>query len=208
MKIEYHIITHPKRLELANKIKEQLPKTLTTLYVDSDSNGVLWNHTQALKPRKQNTTHIVIIEDDAILIKDFIKEIKQTITAYPDDLVSGYLGTSYPLQHVKKVKELIAKTKTDYIELPELIHGVCYIIPTQKAEYIHDKINATTNWKITASDFLIGKTYYTRYAKPIKYLYPSIVDHLDETPIVLHNDRLNRTKPRKAIKLKGATNNG
>lgn len=194
----YVIVGVPERQQNVKVLEGHL-KASNVSYVVSitpTGKGASYGHTEAYKRVQEaysEATHYIFIEDDAILSKDFANNVMKWLKKYPEQLISFYLGTSRPPQYQNDIIKKL-QGSPELITLQKLIHGVCYAIPSQNAS------QAFSNARINHPpiDFQLGNLWKFYTGKDIIYTNPSLVDHLDETPIEQHADGIKRTQPRKA----------
>lgn len=192
--IRFAVVGHHSRLDHAFSLMKSLN---AVLFLDENNHGSSWNHHRALSWAKEQQERVVIIEDDAKPVKNFVNLVTKWFELFPESLISFYLGTGRPPQYQSMIAEkLIAadKIQSDYIKLPRLIHGVCYSVPKNAL----DKVIANWNSQKPA-DFAVGDAWQD------EVIYPcySLVDHLDETPVENHCDKQKRTERRRAWRIHG-----
>ncbi|MDW5499875.1 hypothetical protein R6Y99_08750 [Pseudomonas lundensis] len=195
--IKFVVVGHHSRLSQAEVLAKELQ---AHMLIDDSNNGANWNHRRALDWAADQPCRVVVIEDDAEPVPNFIPQVEWWLSSHPDSLVSFYLGTGRPPQYQIKIAErLIAadKTRTDFIILPQLIHGVCYSIPPQHIERV------LTRWDSRKpADYAVGDAY----GGAVVYPCYSLVDHADVTPVERHPDNTPRTERRRAWRLDATKN--
>lgn len=162
------------------------------LFMDDSDHGARWNHDRALTWGRTLTGHLLVVEDDTQPVRGFLKHAEQWISDNPDDLISYYLGTSYPPAYQPTIKHLLTKA-TDRIHLPTLIHAVAYSIPCHLIPTLsHGQ-----------PDLALGRAWRTTTGRAVIYTNPSLVQHTD-----LHSIQNNgrRPLPRHAHNLGAPTN--
>jgi len=186
------IVGHHSRRERAEKLALKLG---AKLFIDEESHGSNWNHHRALEWASSQSAQVIILEDDALPVRDFDELVFSWIERFPDNVVSFYLGTGRPPQRQIEIAMRLIDTdkhRTDYIWLNRLIHGVCYSIPR------HFLCRILKNWNPNkGADYAISDCYKG------KVIYPafSLVDHADTDVIEIHPDGAKRTERRKAWRL-------
>ncbi len=173
----------------ALKLQEQVRGEL---FIDDGNHGAAWNHARVLEKFRGTDGHLVVLEDDAIVCKNFLENAKNWIERFPNRLISFYLGTGRPPQWQPLIAELLS-TDPEYIELNQLIHAVAYAIPCEMIP----KINGTQ------ADFALGNAWRLKQHTPIIYTVPSLVDHTDLETIEIHPDGQPRNEVRKAWRFLG-----
>jgi GR25 family glycosyltransferase involved in LPS biosynthesis len=143
---------------------------------------------------------LVVVEDDAVPVKDFTHQLEQALTAAPSPIVGLYLGDGFPPQWQTRIRQAVAQADTTgacWIT-GELLFGVGIAI---KADLVEDMLTYTDH-TTQGFDFAIKDWAKTR-GHTIAFTYPSLLDHQDETSIAKHPDGGTRTIPRKAHKTGG-----
>ncbi|NNS63402.1 hypothetical protein [Escherichia coli] len=190
--IKFVVVGHHSRLGHAQRLAALLD---AHLLIDDGNHGANWNHRRALEWAEEQSCRVVILEDDAIPVDGFTNKLAEWLERFPDALVSFYLGTGRPPQYQLDIaSKLIAadKSRTDYITLPRLIHGVCYSVPHQHIKRVLDKWNHGK-----AADYAVGDAY----GGPVVYPCYSLVDHADGQPVEPARDNQPRTERRRAWRL-------
>lgn len=188
--IKFVVVGHHSRYKQALCLAELLS---AVLLIDSGDNGANWNHRRALEWAAQQSSRVVVLEDDALPVSGFTDKTSAWIDRFPEDLCSFYLGTGRPPQWQPVIAEKLA-SGGDYIVLPTLIHGVCYSIPPARIPAMLNKW--LPHW---AADYAIGSAW----GGDVIYLAESLVEHADGETVERHPDGQPRTERRRAWKLAG-----
>ena len=189
------IVSHYKRADWVRKLLEVFPGAFVV--VDFLDRGSLWAHTEAIKLAALLKVRCVIMEDDAIPVAGFAELASRWYHWYPDELISFYLGTSFPHHWQEWVDDAIAPAPKT-IRLPALIHGVCYTFPPDQVQRISDGLKRL-NGSLKEADTAVGKAW----GKPVLYPVESLVEHRDQGSVERHPDGQPRTEPRVARFLAG-----
>ena len=137
----------------------------------------------------------VVLEDDAIPVRNFNAQVAQALAAAPAPIVSFYLGTGYPPQMQDRIRQAIAaadRERAHWITGHHL-HGVAVAI---KTELLADMLP----WITTSSqpiDYAIRDWARSRKHN-IAFTHPSICDHADLDSVAKHPDGGTRTVERRA----------
>lgn len=185
------IVGHHSRSAQIAELQRALPDA--ACFLDIEDRGAAYGHRQALKLAAGLKERCVIMEDDAIPVVGFEKLAEDWLRRHPDDLLSFYLGTGRPPQWQRTIDVCLRTTRTDYICLPELVHGVCYSIPQWAVKRVAKEMTAPE------ADFAIGRAW----GRPTFYPVESLVEHRDGVPVERHPDGQPRTERRVARKLAG-----
>lgn len=189
------LVSHPDRARHVHTLQQHLPIVTTVINTVSALDG----HRQALYYAEQQRGRVVIMEDDAIPVREFESLADFWFNAHPDDLLSFYLGTSRPreLQAMVAERMRIADMQSRAeLSLPTLIHGVCYSIPENQISRVLDALSKSP---IKSADYAIGASWGRHVVYPLE----SLVQHRDEAPVERHPDREPRVEPRVARRLAG-----
>ncbi|WP_414692994.1 MULTISPECIES: hypothetical protein [Pantoea] len=182
---------HTRRLQA-----EQLALLLSGhLLIDEGQHGANWNHRRAIAWASEQSCRVVIVEDDALPVAEFIRVVPQWLTRFPEDMVSFYLGTGRPPHYQLEIASKLIdadKRQADYITINRLIHGVCYSVPAHKLQQVLSRWNCGSPADYAVSDASGGAVIYPCY---------SLVDHADESPVEQHPDSTPRTERRRAWRL-------
>lgn len=192
--IKFVVVGHHSRQEQALALATSIQ---AHLLIDDGDNGANWNHRRALDWAVAQSCRVVVLEDDAQPVANFIPQVEGWLSRHPDALVSFYLGTGRPPQYQLQIAErliLADKARADSITLPRLIHGVCYSIPPQHIE----RVLALWDTRKPA-DYAVGDAYGGQVVYPCW----SLVDHADGDPVESHPDGSPRTERRRAWRLNG-----
>jgi len=195
--IKFVVVGHHSRQEQALALATLLQ---AHLLIDDGDNGANWNHRRALDWAAVQSCRVVVLEDDALPVANFIPQVEGWLSRHPNTLVSFYLGTGRPPQYQLQIAErliLADKARADSITLPRLIHGVCYSIPPQHIERV------LTLWDTRKpADYAVGDAY----GGTVVYPCYSLVDHADVTSVERHPDNTPRTERRRAWRLDATKN--
>lgn len=188
------VVGHHARMNSAVSLADSLG---AHLLIDDAERGANWNHRRALEWAAEQPCRVVILEDDALPVSGFSSKVSEWLSRFPDALCSFYLGTGRPPQYQLDIAaKLIAadKSRSDYITMPRLIHGVCYSVPQHHIKRVLDKWNYSK-----AADYAVGDAY----GGPVVYPCYSLVDHADGLPVEPARDNQPRVERRRAWRLDG-----
>lgn len=190
--IKFVVVGHHSRLERAQRLAALLD---AHLLIDDGNHGANWNHRRALEWAAEQPCRVVVVEDDAMPVDLFFTSVTSWLNRFPEALVSFYLGTGRPPQYQMQVAERLIvadKTRSDFITLPRLIHGVCYSVPPQHIERVLSRWDSSK-----PADYAVGDAY----GGAVVYPCYSLVDHADGEPVERHPDSAPRTERRRAWRL-------
>ena len=190
--IKFVMVGHHSRTGDAQRLAALLD---AHLLIDDGNHGANWNHRRALEWASEQTCRVVVVEDDAMPVDLFFTSVTSWLNRFPESLVSFYLGTGRPPQYQMQVAERLIvadKTRSDFITLPRLIHGVCYSVPPQHIERVLSRWDSSK-----PADYAVGDAY----GGAVVYPCYSLVDHADGEPVERHPDSAPRTERRRAWRL-------
>lgn len=190
--VKYVVVGHHSRYASAALLADELG---AHLLIDEGNHGANWNHHRALQWAAEQSCRVVVLEDDALPVSEFIDQVAVWLARFPCHMLSFYLGTGRPPQYQMQIAERLIvadKTRADYITLSRLIHGVCYSVPP---EHVHRVLSRWDNSK--PADYAVGDAWGA------SVIYPcySLVDHADGEPVECHPDSAPRTERRRAWRL-------
>lgn len=137
----------------------------------------------------------VVLQDDAIPITGFTGIADDILASAPDSVVSFYTGTGQPrAAQVGGAAAEAELTRASWLEADTLLWGVAVAIPTHLVA------------EMLASVARSGQRYDTRIGRwaqlaglPIRYSWPSIVDHADGPSIAQSSPKRGRARRGKAL---------
>jgi hypothetical protein len=138
------------------------------------------DHTWAI--HNPDTDWALTLQDDAQPIDQLLHHTAAALEHAPRTAVSLYVGTGRPKQdQVERAVHTATATGAAWLEHPTLLWGVAVAMPT-------DHIAPFLAWASTNHlpyDKRIG-AYWQRARIPVRYTWPSLVDHADGPTLVTH----------------------
>lgn len=190
--IKFVVVGHHARRQQAEALASA---TGAHLLIDDGNHGANWNHRRALEWAAEQSSRVVVLEDDALPVLGFSEKVTDWLARFPDDMLSFYLGTGRPPQYQKEIADWLIvadKSRADFITLQRLIHGVCYSIPPQSVSRV------LSQWdRSKPADYAVGDAY----GGAVVYPCYSLVDHADGESVERHPDSTPRTERRRAWRL-------
>ncbi|EOC3627934.1 hypothetical protein ACI3B4_002417 [Enterobacter hormaechei] len=190
--VKFVVVGHHSRHKQALRLAESLG---AFLLIDNSDRGANWNHHRALQWAAEQSSRVVVLEDDALLVRGFKDQVAVWLARFPCHMLSFYLGTGRPPQYQMQVAERLIvadKTRADYITLSRLIHGVCYSVPPEHVQRVLSRWDNSKPADYAVGDAWGGSVIYPCY---------SLVDHADGEPVERHPDSAPRTERRRAWRL-------
>lgn len=173
-------MAHHDRSKEATRLYNKLSKMpfISRALVFDDGQGEWATGERALRLHNANSHYHVVIQDDAIIGRNFYKNLHAALEKMPEkSLLSLYLGQIRPLRGSVRVAFSKASTNGDsFISHSTLLWGVCIAIPTKD---IYPILKEAQRYPNDLYDVRIGR-YYLNHYKKVYYTTTSIVDHNDE----------------------------
>lgn len=88
MRLSVAITAVPARSAMVNRLIGQLRGTPVDVLWDRDKKGCWWNAERALRTASAKHTHLLLLQDDALLCKDFVATVEAIGAAVPNEWVS------------------------------------------------------------------------------------------------------------------------
>ncbi len=188
------VVAHLSRISLATELADKTGAD--HISIDDGTLGCEANHKTALRWHQQHPADwAIILEDDADPVDEFRHQLAEALAVAPAPLISLYLGQKHPPQHQHAIKDAINRAETVdacWITSRNLLHGVGYAIR-------HERITSLLEHTSPLPSSQHITAWARRHQIPVAYTFPSLVDHLDITPLIQHrHDRLTRQPGRKA----------
>lgn len=185
------VVAHVTRSTWARQLAEEAGALY--MNVDNGSMGCDASHMHVLRQLGDTSLDwVVVLEDDAILCDNWADNLDQALTLAPAPILSFYLGTSYPIQWQRFIRQATTKATENnaaWIIGEQLLHAVAYAIRTDLIpDLLAHKSKAPIDEAITEWARANGHM--------VAYTWPSMCDHADEPTLVTHQHANN--KPRKA----------
>jgi hypothetical protein len=128
----------------------------------------------------------IVLQDDAQLVDDFAEHAAAALTDAPRTAVSFYVGTGRPRpSKVRTAVRTAHASGASWLECDALLWGVAIALP---AEHLRPMLD----WAETETlpyDQRISRFYQRVLGQPVRYTWPSLVDHADGPSLVDHRRR-------------------
>jgi hypothetical protein len=172
-------MAHVDRLDQAQRLARA---TGASLAVDDGRRGENANGDWAWREHDRDSDWALTLQDDAQPVDDLLNHVAAALEHAPRTAVSLYVGTGRPKQPaVEAAVHTATATGAAWLEHPTLLWGVAVAMPT-------DHITPFLTWARTNHlpyDKRIG-AYWQRARIPVRYTWPSLVDHADGPTLVKH----------------------
>ena len=172
--------------------------------VDDGTLGAAGNHAATLLAlSRTDADWLVLLEDDALPVKNFRYQIGQALEVAPSHLVSFYLGTGYPQQWQGRIVDAL-REDTCWIMCDRLLHGVCYAVHHDRVDSLVVRIMDLSQRRYGTDDAI--SKWALENGVPVSYSSVSQVDHEDSASVhgvryALGHPTHPRNRPRHAHKV-------
>jgi hypothetical protein len=190
MSLSFALMGHPKRRTFIDELAPQIPGIEVVL----DRHNDRWETgRRSLLAFDPNVTHHCVVQDDAILCRDFIPSLERAIAAVRSERPVGlYVGRVRPHRDsVTPTVKRALKLGVPWLEMEGPWWGVAIVIPTA---HIPELVAwGDENTKIANYDRRIA-AFYASQGIDCWYTVPSLVDHrpVDENPSLIEGRTGNR----------------
>jgi len=123
----------------------------------------------------------VVLQDDAVPVPYLLQTLQAGLRGAPRTCVGLYVGTSYPQPsgRVSAGVEEARRRGASWLEHPSLLWGVGVAIPVEHVGPMLEFVEHST----LPYDRRIG-SYFKHIKRPVRYTFPSLVDHRDEPTLL------------------------
>lgn len=194
--VSYAVMAHTARLGAALELAETVG---ADLFVDDGTLGENANSDRAWAAADPEADWHVVLQDDAVPVPGFTGQVEAALSVAPATVVSFYVGGGMPFQTVGPVRYAIEQADlvdAAWFEADTLHWGVGVAMP---AAWVHDYLTRVAGDE-TPYDERIGAYVARHRGTPVRYTWPSLVDHADGPTLVEHADGLPRVVPRRAYR--------
>ena len=171
--VDVIIRAHPKRREHATRLGDALDGRI--IWDDTDSE--VTTGLRCLEAADPEATHLLILEDDALVSRDLIPAVTQITRVTGDSPISLYTGTGKP--YGDRVKAVITEARTRGAHLirmrPGPLWGVAIVYPAAHLPELADWYRRSP---VPQYDARVAAWYAKTRVAPV-YTLPSLVDHAD-----------------------------
>lgn len=187
-KISIVVMAHESRSKWFPYLKKNLGDVPFSIDDSQKRLGTWGNRKQAMQMADMSADYCLIIQDDAILCKDFLSKAQEFIAKHPNQTYQFFLGKR------KGTLALVeqSQTKTDGYIVSEMMYGVAIALPTS---LINEAISFCDALPNDMPDDTRIKRFCLHKGLDTYYPFPSLVDHRVSPSLVLDS----RVYERKAI---------
>jgi hypothetical protein len=167
------VVAHPARRPAAEELAADLAAHLV---VDEHGQGEWPTHARALTwAAEQPATHALVVQDDAVPVPNLLEHTAAAVDAYPDGPIGLYVGRSCPRPtQVERAVRQADEVGASWLEANTLLWGVATVVPVQDLL----PLLAWCRRVRLPYDERLG-AWYRNQQRPVRYTWPSLVDHAD-----------------------------
>lgn len=183
-RLSVSIMAHESRAHLLYPLADKLDRRVT-LCVDDGSLGRWGNGRRSLLTHNKESTHHMVLQDDAVIPQDLVAGIEAWLDVLPACILVLYTGR---IRAWREIHNRHAQPPC-FLQMTDIQWGVAIVMPTSVIPLTvkqGDKIPKIDNY-----DMRLGLANKTTFKLPVLYPSPSWVDHM-ETPSTVPGRKPNR----------------
>lgn len=175
VKVTTVVMAHPSRARFIPKLVSDLGGTVPVVW---DRKNDRWDTgRRALLAHKLDpkATHVMVIQDDAVVSRDLERGVTDALTAVPDGVVLGlYMGRSRPFREAISHITRQIDHRTRWLTMSQLHWGVGVVIPVK---YVKPMV-AWCDLRPDIPNYDKRMSRWFQHQKiQVWYPWPSLVDH-------------------------------
>ncbi len=169
---------HPSRTQHKDYLLDKLSDFGNVKISMDNGNGILDTCKRAWEMYDNQANYHLVVQDDAIIGKNFRINVLKQIDKHPDHAFSFYFGNRKRFLETAKKADI-----NGGIEMWWISWGVAICLPTK---IIPGLLNffPTIKGHLTKHDDTVIANYLAKIKMPVWYPMPSLVDHRDEKSLV------------------------
>jgi hypothetical protein len=179
MRLSLMVMAHTSRQAEASELAQRLGARIS---MDDGSRGETANGDRAWAAHDPGSDWALTLQDDALPIDGFLGHALAALAHAPPTAVSFYVGTGRPMQpRVARAATKADKSGAAWLSCYQLLWGVAVAMPTHHI----DHFLAWAKDRTEPYDTRVG-AYWHEQGVPIRYTWPSLVDHADGPTLLAH----------------------
>lgn len=168
MNISIRITTVPERLEHARKLAYLLD---AKIFLDENLQGCWWN-TRRTWAYQDNSAHILVLQDDALLVNNFKSHLYASVIAQPTKIISYFSRGLFG-----KYRKIAFKNKTPWLIADSVSSCVAILMPTIIAkDWLSWDLKNLRQWDTSGDDPRL-RIYQKENSIPAYLTVPELVNH-------------------------------
>ena len=184
-RIPVGVVAHSERRDIALALADKVEAECIS--IDEENRGASWNHVQVLNWMKEGDREwSVILEDDSVPVENFRQQLEMALPWAPTPFVGLYVGRGRPPHWQAGISEVIAR-ESCWLVSDTLMNAVGYAVKTKLIPAILQSLEKTWRYmpKLPIDESIShwGKSYNIKFS----YTRPSLVNHLDISPVENHS---------------------
>jgi hypothetical protein len=192
VKIEYRVQHAAGRDAPLERLLIGLPPAVLVTDRETADPNPLRNYLRCLADPAPGTTHLCVIQDDAVVCRDFHRLLTDALTDKPDQLVSLFVGGLPGPSKVKFLRALKNHERWFPVYMQGITHVVAMVWPVADAAafldwFPPDRPIPGAKEPYRSDDMVVG--YWARVTKrQVWATVPCLVEHPDDVPSVAQDD--------------------
>ena len=186
IRLRIGVVAHEARIWQAYNVFDTVEADF--MHIDNGSLGCTDNHRHVWKSLCDMATEdefLLVIEDDAVVTKDFRIQAEMALAAVPDDVdvVSFYLGKARPEAWQGFIQQALTRADQDdacWLISDSSIHAVCLAI--RNRELVQTMLICTQPFRHPIDERIT--VWCRQFGHTSAYSVPSLVDHTEGQPVV------------------------
>jgi hypothetical protein len=184
--LDVGIVCDPRRAETAHQLQRELNEQGVKPRMTWDERRDEWEtHARAWSvPVPARRTHRLILQEDAVPCRDLVPGVERALTSLPPNTIvslyfgfhSAYRGPSERHRRAKAAARRARQLEPAWIEAPGTWWGVAIVLPVA---FIAPALEFCEG-RPEVYDTRLGRWIDHAGVGPVRYTWPSLVDHADE----------------------------
>jgi hypothetical protein len=198
--VSYSIMAHPSREKFVSLLLEQIPSAS----VHYDDTGDRWGNGRAcIMARDKKADWHVVVQDDAVLCRDFTKQVEAALSVLDDGPVSFYIPSaawkgSFGINAKQVIREARIKGRRWLKTNHGPSNGVCIALPTRDIptliRWCDHHLLARNSKSFDRRLAYYYRGVFNRTDRRCYYSIPCLVDHrVERQNIVVQRNRVNHS---------------
>lgn len=180
------VCAHPARLDRAEALAAKVggvvvvdeePDDAPVLLRSARTHDRAWRAAAAL-----GHDWSVVLEDDAVPVDGFTTALNAALSASGRALVSLYLGDAPMRQRASQAAKRAEESGASWIDHYGLLWGVGVALPTDAVGSMLESVRIADRRYLNPYDERLS--IWANGKLPIRYVWPSLVDHLDDVSLI------------------------